>query len=146
MKQTLYLAFALVVLLFSSSAVAQTTIKGHVVDERGKSVEYVSIGFEEDNVGVISDAQGYFEISIPANRKDSLSFTHVSYLPTKVPYNIYCKKSDLTVTMPNKVVELDEVVVGKKNLPRTLSGKSWVNVGVVAFIGDSNEYSEWGPR
>ncbi len=145
MKQTLYLAFALVVLLFSSSAVAQTTIKGHVVDERGKSVEYVSIGFEEDNVGVISDAQGYFEISIPANRKDSLSFTHVSYLPTKVPYNIYCKKSDLTVTMPNKVVELDEVVVGKKNLPRTLSGKSWVNVGVVAFIGDSNEYSEWGP-
>ena len=68
MKQTLYLAFALVVLHFSSSAVAQTTIKGHVVDERGKSVEYVSIGFEEDSVGVISDAQGYFEISIPANR------------------------------------------------------------------------------
>ena len=23
------------------------------------------------------------------------------------------------------------------------SGKLWVNVGVVAFIGDNNEYSEW---
>ena len=62
-----------------------------------------------------------------------------------VPYDIYCKKSELTVTMLDKVVALNEVVVGKKNRPRTLSGKSWINVGVVAFIGDNNEYSEWGP-
>ena len=144
MKQIHYLTLSLV-LLISSSAMAQTTIKGHVVDEGGQSVEYVSIGFEKDSIGVISDAQGYFEITIPANRKDSLSFTHVSYLPTMGPYDIYCKKSELTVTMLNKVVELNEVVVGKKNRPRTLSGKSWVNVGVVAFIGGDNEYPEWGP-
>lgn len=39
---------------------AQTLVKGHVVNERGESVEYVSIGFEEDDdsVGVISDAKG----------------------------------------------------------------------------------------
>lgn len=139
------MTLALIVLLFSSSAIAQTTIKGHVVDEGGKSIEYVSIGFEEDSIGVISDAQGYFEITIPANRKDSLSFTHVSFQSTMVPYNIYSKKPELTVTMLSKVIELNEVVVGKKNLPRTLSGKSWVNVGVVAFIGDSCAYSEWGP-
>lgn len=145
MKQIHYLTISLVVLLFSSSAIAQTTIKGHVVDERGKSVEYVNIGFEEDSIGVISDAQGYFMITIPADRKDSLSFSHVSYQPTMVPYNIYSKEKELTVTMLNKVVELNEVVVGNKNRPRTLSGKSWVNVGVVAFIGNSNEYLEWGP-
>ena len=148
MKQIHFLTLALVVLLLSSSAFAQTTIKGQVVDEQGKSVEYVNIGFEEDSIGVISDAQGYFEITIPTNRKDSLSFTHVSYQPTMVPYDIYSKKSELTVTMLNKVVELNEVVVGKKNRPHTLSGKSWVNVGVVAFIGDNkdnNEYLEWGP-
>jgi hypothetical protein len=145
MKQIHYLTLALVVLLISSSAMAQTTIKGHVVDEQGKSVEYVTIGFENDRVGVISDAQGYFEITIPADRKDSLSFSHVSYLPAMVPYTVYSKKSELTVTMHSKVVELNEVVVGKKNRPRTLSGKSWVNVGVVAFIGNDNKYSEWGP-
>ena len=145
MKRIHNFTLALVALLISSSAIAQTTIKGHVVDERGKSVEYVSIGFEGDSIGVISDARGYFEITIPANRKDSLSFTHVSYLPAVVPYHIYSKESELTVTMFNKVIDLNEVVVSKKNRPRTLSGKSWINVGVVAFIGESNEYSEWGP-
>ena len=145
MKQIHYIPLALVVLLVSSSASAQTTIKGHVVDERGKSVEYVSIGFEEDSIGVISDVHGYFEIAIPEKRNDSLAFTHVSFQTTMVPYDIYGKKSELTVMMLDKVVELNEVVVGKKNRPRTLSGKSWVNVGVVAFIGDNNEYSEWGP-
>ena len=146
MKQIHYLTISLVVvLLFSTSTIAQTTIKGHVVNEQGESVEYVNIGFEEDSVGVISDTQGYFEITIPAGRKDSLSFTHVSYQPTLIPFNVYSKKADFTVTMLNKVVELNEVVVGKKNRPHTLSGKSWVSVGVVAFIGDNNEYSEWGP-
>ena len=71
MKQIHYLTLSLV-LLISSSAMAQTTIKGHVVDEGGQSVEYVSIGFEKDSIGVISDAQGYFEITIPANRKDTI--------------------------------------------------------------------------
>ena len=28
---------------------AQTTVKGHVVNERGENIEYVSIGIEEDS-------------------------------------------------------------------------------------------------
>ena len=47
---------------------AQTIVTGQVVNERGESIEYVSIGFEEDSVGVISDAKGNFELTIPTGR------------------------------------------------------------------------------
>ena len=46
--------------LVAMTGQAQTKVKGHVVNERGETVEYVSIGIEEDSVGVISDAQGHF--------------------------------------------------------------------------------------
>lgn len=49
--------------LVTMAGQAQTKVTGHVVNERGEGVEYVSIGIEEDDgedqsssVGVISDA------------------------------------------------------------------------------------------
>ena len=138
--------YAIVSLLtFSFSASAQTTIKGHVVNERGENIEYVNIGIEEDSVGVISDANGHFTLTIPAGRKDDLSFTHVSYQSATIPYQTYATNNPLTVTLHDKVVALTEVVVGKKNAPRTLSGKSWVTIGVVAFQGKYKGDAEWGP-
>ncbi len=52
--------------LVALTSKAQVKVKGHVVNERGETVEYVSIGIEEDSVGVISDAQGHFALTIPA--------------------------------------------------------------------------------
>ena len=124
---------------------AQTIVKGHVVNERGKNVEYVSIGIAEDSVGVISDAKGHFTLTIPAGRKDNLTFTHVSYKTTAVPYMTYADGHELTVTLRDKVVKLNEVVVGKKNRPRTLSGKSWLRTSTAAFVGDCKGDLEWGP-
>ena len=68
MKQILLFPIILAVLVVSTSASAQTTVRGCVVNERGEAVEYVSIGFEDDSVGVISDSRGRFKITIPAGR------------------------------------------------------------------------------
>ena len=124
---------------------AQTKVKGHVVNERGETVEYVSIGIEEDSVGVISDAQGHFALTIPAGRRDDLTFTHVSYQTTTIPYATYADGHELTVTLKDKVVELTEVVVGKKNKLHTLSGKSWIRTSTAGFEGDCKGDIEWGP-
>ena len=124
---------------------AQTKVTGHIVNERGETIEYVSIGIEEDSVGVISDAQGHFTLTIPAGRKDKLTFTHVSYLTATVPYTTYADGHELTVTLKDKVFELSEVVVNKKNKPHTLSGKSWVRTSTAAFEGDCKGEIEWGP-
>ena len=124
---------------------AQTKVTGHVVNERGETIEYVSIGIEGDSVGVISDAQGHFTLTIPAGRRDELTFTHVSYQTATIPYATYADGHELTVTLRDKVIELAEVVVGKKNKPHTLSGKSWIRTSTAGFEGDCKGEIEWGP-
>ena len=79
MKKILVFVMLITIITVASPVSAQTSVKGHVVNERGETVEYVSIGFEEDSVGTISDANGNFELEIPANRKNDLVFTHVSF-------------------------------------------------------------------
>ena len=136
---------AILLALVAMTGWAQTTVKGHVINERGEGVEYVSIGIEEDSVGVISDAQGHFTLTIPAGRKDELTFTHVSYQTATIPYSTYADGHEMTVTLKDKVVQLAEVVVGKKSKPHTLSGKSWVRTSTSGFRGDCKGNIEWGP-
>ena len=145
MKKALVFAMLIAVITAASSVSAQTIVKGHVVNERGETVEYVSIGFEEDSVGTISDAKGNFELEIPANRKNDLVFTHVSFQKTIVPYETYANGQQLTVTMKDKVVELAEVVVGKKNKPQKIAGKA-ISGPVASFRGKGKvDGTEWGP-
>ena len=106
MKKIIYIAMLIAIITAALPVSAQTKVKGHVVNERGESIEYVSIGFENDSVGVISDAKGHFELTIPAGRKDELSFSHVSYLTAEIPYEKYAKNDKLTVVLKDKVVEL----------------------------------------
>ena len=122
---------------------AQTIVTGQVVNERGESIEYVSIGFEEDSVGVISDAKGNFELTIPTGRKKELSFSHVSYLTKEIPYQEYATGEELTVVLKDKVVELAEVVIGKKNKPKTIVGKG---IPAPGLVGTSGHGSDLGPE
>ena len=152
MKKTLFFAMLIAIITVASPVSAQTIIKGHVVNERGETVEYVCIGFEEGDdenqslcVGTISDAKGNFELEIPANRKNDLVFTHVSFQKAIVPYETCANGQKLTVTMKDKMVELAEVVVGKKNKPQKIAGKA-ISGPVASFRGKGKvDGTEWGP-
>ena len=152
MEKTIFFAMLIAIMTIASPVSAQTIVKGHVVNEQGETVEYVSIGFEEDNVedqsssvGTISDAKGNFELEIPANRKNDLVFTHVSFQKAIVPYETYANGQQLTITMKDKVVELAEVVVGKKNKPQKIAGKA-ISGPVASFRGKGKvDGAEWGP-
>ena len=145
MKKTLVFAILIAIIALVSPVSAQTIVKGCIVNERGETVEYVSIGFEEDSVGTISDANGNFELEIPTNRKNDLVFTHVSFQKAVVPYETYANGQQLTVTMKDKVVELAEVVVGKKNKPQKIAGKA-ISGPMASFRGKGKaDALEWGP-
>ena len=143
MKKIFFFAMLIAMMTIASPVSAQTIVKGHVVNERGESVEYVSIGFENDSVGVISDAKGHFELTIPAGRKEELSFSHVSYLTAEVSYEEYAKNDELTVVLKDKVVELAEVMIGKKNKPKTIVGKG---IPAPGLVGTSGQGSDLGPE
>ena len=133
-----YLLLTMAAVFTMQDLLARTIVKGQVVNERGETVEYVSIGFEEDSVGVISDVKGNFEITIPQGRNNDLSFSHVSYLTTEIPYEAYASGKPLTVVLKDKVVELTEVVIGKKNKPKTIVGKGIPLPGGVLGISSPN--------
>jgi hypothetical protein len=145
MKKTIIFAMLIAIMTIASPVSAQTIVKGCIVNERSETIEYVSIGFEEDSVGTISDANGNFELEIPTNRKNDLVFTHVSFQKAVVPYETYANGQQLTVTMKDKVVELAEVVVGKKNKPQKIAGKA-VSGPMASFRGKGKaDALEWGP-
>ena len=145
MKKTIIFAMLIAIMIVASPVSAQTIVKGCIVNERSETIEYVSIGFEEDSVGTISDANGNFELEIPTNRKNDLVFTHVSFQKAVVPYETYANGQQLTVTMKDKVVELAEVVVGKKNKPQKIAGKA-VSGPMASFRGKGKaDALEWGP-
>ena len=123
---------------------AQITLKGSIINERGEKVEYVSVALEKDSIGTLSDADGNFTIEIPANRRNNLVFTHVSFQKAIVPYSTYAN-GEVTVTMRDKVVELGEVVVGKQNRPKKIAGKT-ISGPIAAFRGKGKvDGAEWGP-
>ena len=145
MKKTIIFAMLIAIMTIASPVSAQTIVKGCIVNERSETIEYVSIGFEEDSVGTISDANGNFELEIPTNRKNDLVFTHVSFQKAVVPYETYANGQQLTVTMKDKVVELAEVVIGKKNKPQKIAGKA-ISGPMASFRGKGKaDALEWGP-
>ena len=139
------LTFVFLAAIMQVVCMAQIKVKGNVINEQGETVEYVSIGFDDENdsVGVISDAKGHFELTIPKGRKNALSFTHVSYLPAEVSYQEYASGKELTVVLKDKVVELAEVVIGKKNKPKTIVGKG---IPAPGLVGTAGQGSELGPE
>ena len=145
MKKTIIFAMLIAIMTIASPVSAQTIVKGCIVNERSETIEYVSVGLEEDSIGTISDANGNFELEIPTNRKNDLVFTHVSFQKAVVPYETYANGQQLTVTMKDKVVELAEVVVGKKNKPQKIAGKA-ISGPMASFRGKGKaDALEWGP-
>jgi hypothetical protein len=131
--------------LITMTGQAQITLKGSIINEQGEKIEYVSVGLEKDSIGTITDANGNFTIEIPANRKNDLVFTHVSFQKAVVPYEAYANGQQLTVTMKDKVVELAEVVVGKKNKPQKIAGKA-ISGPMASLRGKGKaDALEWGP-
>ena len=125
---------------------AQTVVEGDVVNGRGETIEYVSIGLEADSVGTISDEKGHFVLTIPEGKQADLLFSHVSYLPERIPYDVYRGGCDsLVVVLKEKVVGLTEVVVGRGSRLKTIVGKGITVPGVVGMSGKGRpDSSEWG--
>lgn len=139
MKRIIF-SIILVIACFTTT-MAQVNVKGHIVNTEGKAIEYVSVIALDDSIGVISDADGHFEIKV---RKSDvqLAFTHVSYEGQTV------KASDLLrnkeVVMKEKSVELPDVSIATGKKQKTITGKGMRGPGNVALTGYGQSIREVG--
>ena len=132
MRSKLLLAIVLLPALLSAQE--RFTVKGHIVNEQGKGIEYVQLGVPGLQIGTISAADGRFEIEVPC---DTLEFFHVSYRRATFP--VTGPAEDVVIVLQRQELQ-PAVLIGGNTKEKYLvrPGMNVLrNVGVVSTSIDS---------
>ena len=129
----LFLVFS----LFSVFSVAQNArVKGVILDENNNPVENVSIS--ADDLGTITNSNGFYLLEIPANKKVTLVFSHVSFKNYKLVLELKPNEDyELNPVLNSKVEEIGEVVLIGNNKKR-IEGVTTIDPVVIRKIPGAN--------
>lgn len=123
---------------------ANKTIKGHIVDEAGKGVEFASIYV--DSIYAVSDKDGNFSLVVPNDTKQEMVISHISYQPCKIPYGVYGKNDKINITLLENVCDLSDVTIASGKKLKSIVGKGVRAPGDVSFRNIQNTQYEVGPE
>ena len=144
MNMRRFIFFLIVCEFFSLACIAANkTIKGHIVDEFGKNVEFASVYV--DSIYAVSDKEGNFSLVVPDGMKQELVISHISYQTSKIPYDVYSKKTSLQLTLKEKTCDLSDVTVVSGKKQEGILGKGVRAPGDVAFHNVRSTKYETGP-
>lgn len=117
MKLThLLLIFGL--LIISGSHAQNATIKGVILDENLEPVSLVDIRSNEGQ-GTISNENGFYLLEIPAGRKVTVVFSHLSYKDTR--FSIYLREGEtqeINPVLKKDLEQIGEIVISGNNNER----------------------------
>ena len=85
-----------------------TVISGRVMDKRGNPLPGVTVILKGTNIGVATDVDGKYEITIPREYATSLVF---SYIGMKVREVVIDRKTVINVKLEEDTKEMEEVIV-----------------------------------
>ena len=86
-------------------------LKGSVRGD-AEALPFATVGISEKNIGTISDADGYFELEIPASsKKDTLTISYVGYATQQIPVRTIDFSNPIKIDLKSVSVILNEVVV-----------------------------------
>ena len=142
-QKSLIIASWLLTFLFTGTAFAQEnrTIKGIVRDVTGEPLIGASVIQKGTNNGVITDVDGNFTLTVPADA--TLSIAYMGYATREINLAKRKKQGDLKITLSEDTQQLKEVVVTamgiKKDTKRvgyaisTISADELVKAGAPNF-------------
>ena len=99
-----------IVVTARDSVQKSVTVKGIVKDEKGATLPGVTVLLKGTTIGVTTDEDGKFSLTIPESPNAEFLFSFVGMIPQTVLYR-NMPKGDWTVVMKEEVMEVDEVVV-----------------------------------
>lgn len=88
------------------------SIKGYTRNVQGAPIPYASIGIENNNVGCISDKEGYFQLHIPDSLKNTqLTFTHLSYKKCLKEIHELITGKDNLIILEDSIIDIPEIQI-----------------------------------
>lgn len=116
---------------------AQTArVKGIILDENSQPVEEVNITAEGKNTK--TNANGFYELTIPANQKVQVIFTHVSLKKSTATVQLKPNEDyELNVVLNDKAEQMGEVIVIANNRKR-VQGITTIEPAVIRKIPGAN--------
>lgn len=128
---------SLLFLLFSFITFSQTArVKGIVLDEFNNPVEGVTITFQDKTT--ISNENGFYLLTIPANSKSNLKFSHGSLKPAVISIVLRPNEDyEFNIVLKSNSEQLGEVVVTNKRNKR-VEGVTTISPRAVRLIPGAN--------
>jgi hypothetical protein len=114
----LFLLFFLII--SGEAALAQTAlISGKLLDEEGQPLAYATVLIKETNKAVISDAQGNFQIEVPAGKNITLVISYVGKKEKSLSLNLAAGENyTLNEKLLSEDIKIDTVTIkNNKQLP-----------------------------
>ena len=97
-------------LIFFTFLSAQIRISGTVIDSKTKQpLSLVNVYESASKTGTTTDDNGQFELSIPAQEKSMISFTHIAYQNQIIPLSL--SDTTIVILMKETMLQMNDVVV-----------------------------------
>jgi len=110
----------------AADPVKKITIKGKVTDKKGEPLPGVSVGIKGSNLGVSTDVDGNFSLTVVEKKNLVLLFSFIGMKSQELKYN---KQQKIVVVMKDNDQKLDDVVVtGYSNINKSSFTGSAVTV------------------
>ena len=112
------LLFTIALLFIGNFVFAQfARVKGIILDENNNPVENVNISYQTKST--ITNSNGFYSFTVPANKKITLIFTHISLKKTTATLELKANEEfEFNVTMNDNAEQMGEVIVTAKNRKR----------------------------
>jgi len=87
-------------------------IKGHIFDNENKAaIPFATIGILEENIGTITNADGYFTLKVPASYSgSSLVVSHLGYLSQRIPIQLL-NEQKVDLFLDRRIISIQEVII-----------------------------------
>lgn len=133
-KQNLILFFLLFV---GYSALAQIArIQGIVLDESNNPIENVSVRYL--NTGVATNKNGYYSLKVPAEKKITLEFSHITLKKASATFMLKSNENfEFNIVLKENIEQFNEVVITAQNRKR-IEGLVTIEPSVIRNIPGAN--------
>ena len=131
------LLITILFLFIGSLVFAQNArVKGIILDENNNPVENVNISYQSKST--VTNSNGFYSLTVPANKKITLVFTHVSLKKTTASLELKPNEDfEFNVTMNEKAEQMGEVIITANNRKR-VQGITTIEPEVIRRIPGAN--------